>query len=155
MKQLHLVMLPGWRMEKAAFQPLIEPLSEVFQLLFVEWRGVKAPSDFKERVIKKIISVGEPVFLLGWSLGSLAALEIASTYPKSIKGLILIGGTSRFTSGEQYPFGWHPRILERMKKQMQQNKEKTLTVFYEAMFSGTGKEEGLKSLRKRECTHDR
>lgn len=129
MKPSHLVMLPGWGMEQAAFQPLIDPLSKVFQLSFVEWRGVKSPNDFRERVEETIISIQEPVFLLGWSLGSLAALEFAITYPNSVKGLILIAGTSRFTSCEHYSFGWHPRIVERMKKKLQRNKEKHLLIF--------------------------
>ncbi|UQD51893.1 alpha/beta hydrolase [Bacillus methanolicus] len=143
MKPSYLVMLPGWGMEQAAFQPLIDSLSKVFQLSFVEWRGVKSPNDFRERVEETIISIQEPVFLLGWSLGSLAALEFAITYPNSVKGLILIAGTSRFTSCEHYSFGWHPRIVERMKKQLQRNKEKTLADFYDSMFSESEKEAGF------------
>ncbi|MFJ7682761.1 alpha/beta fold hydrolase [Peribacillus butanolivorans] len=143
MKQLNLVMLPGWGMEKDAFQPLIKPLSEVFHLSFIEWRDMKTLNDFEERVIDTIASIDGPVFLLGWSLGSLLSLELASSYREKIKGYILFGATSRFTTGENYSFGWDPRMVERMKKQLQRNKEKTLTSFYEAMFSEAEKEEGF------------
>ncbi|MFB6799965.1 alpha/beta fold hydrolase [Peribacillus butanolivorans] len=143
MKQPNLVMLPGWGMEKDAFQPLIKPLSEVFHLSFIEWRDMKTLNDFEERVIDTIASIDGPVFLLGWSLGSLLSLELESSYRKKIKGLILIGSTSRFTTGDNYSLGWDPRMVERMKKQLQRNKEKTLTSFYEAMFSEAEKEEGF------------
>ncbi|MDP1417587.1 alpha/beta hydrolase [Peribacillus simplex] len=143
MKQPNLVMLPGWGMEKDAFQPLIKPLSEVCNLSFIEWRDMKALNDFEERVIDTIASIDGPVYLLSWSLGSLVSLELASSYREKIKGFILFGATSRFTTGENYSFGWDPRMVERMKKQLQRNKEKTLTSFYEAMFSEAEKEKGF------------
>ncbi|MGE7765162.1 alpha/beta fold hydrolase [Peribacillus sp. NPDC096540] len=143
MKQLNLVMLPGWGMEKGAFQPLIKPLSEVFHLSFIEWRDIKTLNDFEERVIDTVSTIDGPVFLLGWSLGSLVTLELVSSYREKIIGFILIGGTSRFTTDENYSFGWDPRIVERMKKQLQRDKKKTLTSFYEAMFSESEKEEGF------------
>ncbi|MGG0411862.1 alpha/beta fold hydrolase [Peribacillus simplex] len=143
MKQPNLVMLPGWGMEKDAFQPLIKPLSEVCNLSFIEWRDMKALNDFEERVIDTFASIDGPVYLLSWSLGSLVSLELASSYREKIKGFILFGATSRFTTGENYSFGWDPRMVERMKKQLQRNKEKTLTSFYEAMFSETEKEKGF------------
>ncbi|MBT2647101.1 alpha/beta fold hydrolase [Bacillus sp. ISL-34] len=143
MKQPNLIMLPGWGMEKEAFEPLIKPLSEVFHLSFIEWRDMKALNDFEERAIDTIASIDGPVYLLSWSLGSLVSLEIASSYREKIKGFILFGATSRFTTGENYSFGWDPRMVERMKKQLQRNKEKTLTSFYEAMFSEAEKEAGF------------
>ncbi|MFB9761283.1 alpha/beta fold hydrolase [Ectobacillus funiculus] len=142
MKQSHLVMLPGWGMEREVFQPCIESLSNIFDLSFVEWRHIKAPIDFEERVIQEITSIHTPIFLLGWSLGTLTALKVASLYPERIKGLILFSGTSRFTSCEQYPSGWQPRVVKRMKKQLQEDKDKTLTLFYEAMFSQPEQDKG-------------
>ncbi|MFE4811981.1 alpha/beta fold hydrolase [Peribacillus simplex] len=143
MKQPNLVMLPGWGMEKGAFEPIIKPLSDVFHLSFIEWRDMKALNDFEERVMDTITSLDGPVYILSWSLGSLVSLELASSYREKIKGFILFGATSRFITGENYSFGWDPRMVERMKKQLQRNKEKTLASFYEAMFSEAEKEEGL------------
>ncbi|WP_148358946.1 alpha/beta fold hydrolase [Peribacillus simplex] len=143
MKQPNLVMLPGWGMEKDAFQPLIKPLSEVFHLSFIEWKDMKTLNDFEERVIETIASIDGPVYILSWSLGTIVSLELSSSYREKVKGFILFGATSRFTTGENYSFGWDPRMVERMKKQLQHNKEKTLISFYEAMFSEAEKEEGF------------
>lgn len=143
MKKPNLIMLPGWGMEEGAFKPLIKPLSEAFNLSFIEWRDTKTLNDFEERVIDTIASIDGPIFLLGWSLGALVSLELISSYREKIKGFILIGATSRFTTDENYSFGWNPLIVERMKKQLQRNKEKTLISFYEAMFSEAEKKEGF------------
>ncbi|MBO1000304.1 alpha/beta fold hydrolase [Bacillus sp. SD075] len=143
MKQANLVMLPGWGMKKDAFQPLINPLSELFHLSFIEWRDMKTLNDFEDRVMDTIASIDGPVYLLGWSLGAIVSLGLSSSYREKIKGFILFGATSRFTTGENYSFGWDPRMVERMKKQLQHNKEKTLISFYEAMFSESEKEEGF------------
>jgi pimeloyl-[acyl-carrier protein] methyl ester esterase len=139
MSRPHLLMLPGWGMESHVFSPLIQTLSKTFHLSFLDWRGVKNESEFKGRVNNKLDSIHEPVWLLGWSLGSLPALDMASTYPNKISRLILFGGMSRFTSNEQYPYGFNPIVVKQMKKQLQRNKEKTLTHFYKEMFSKTDK----------------
>jgi pimeloyl-[acyl-carrier protein] methyl ester esterase len=141
MKQSTIIIFPGWGMEKAAFHPLIKSLSTIYSVSFTDWRGVRELSDFKERAIQILTSTQGTVYLIGWSLGSLITLELASLYPKKIEGLILIGGTSRFTNDVHYIFGWEQRIVERMKKQLQRNKEKTLTAFYSAMFTKSEKEE--------------
>ncbi|MDQ7860421.1 hypothetical protein RCO48_03045 [Peribacillus frigoritolerans] len=85
MKQPNLVVLPGWGMEKEAFQPLIQPLSEAFNLSFIDWRDMKALNDFEERVINTIASIDGPVYLLGWSLGSLVSLELSSSFSRKNK----------------------------------------------------------------------
>ncbi|RBW68318.1 alpha/beta fold hydrolase [Bacillus taeanensis] len=143
MKCVHLIMFPGWGMEKGVFQPLSEHLSKRFQLSFVDWRNISECSEITARARTIVQSIDEPVFLLGWSLGAIAALDAASIYPKNVKGLILIGATSRFTSDKNYLSGWHPRIVERMKKQLENAKEKTLVAFYESMFSISEKEAGF------------
>ncbi|MES9681316.1 biotin biosynthesis protein BioH [Bacillus sp. AFS001701] len=143
MRKPHLIMLPGWGMETSVFQTIREPLAEIVQLSFVEWRNVRNLGDFKERVKETVYKTNEPVHILGWSLGSIAALEFAAENNEYVKGLILIGATSHFTSVIDHTIGWHPRVIERMKKQLKRNKEKTLSNFYEAMFSQSEKKEFL------------
>ncbi|MBM7587895.1 pimeloyl-[acyl-carrier protein] methyl ester esterase [Bacillus pakistanensis] len=139
MSRPHLLMLPGWGMECHVFTPLIPTLSNIFQLSFLDWRGVRNENEYMKRVKNQLDSIHGPVWLLGWSLGTLSALEIACTYPTKIAGLILFGGMSRFTSNEQYPYGFNPIVVKQMKKQLQRNKGKTLTYFYKEMFSKTDK----------------
>ncbi|MGM0924265.1 MAG: alpha/beta fold hydrolase [Bacillota bacterium] len=141
MKKPHLIMLPGWGMEKAVFQTLTKPLAEIAQLSFVEWRNIRNTGDFKERIKETVLLINEPVYILGWSLGSIAALEFAAENNGLVKELILISATSHFTADADDPIGWQPRVVERMKKQLRRNKDKILLDFYEVMFSKSEKEE--------------
>jgi pimeloyl-[acyl-carrier protein] methyl ester esterase len=145
MEKKHLIMLPGWGMEAAVWSPLQEALADDFSLLFVEWNGIKTTSCFKERVLQLITERSPESFALaGWSLGSLVALDIASTYSAQASHLILFAGTSRFTVDEatHYENGWQRKIIERMKRQLVRDKEKTLVSFYESMFSSCEREQG-------------
>lgn len=136
MNKPHLILLPGWGMEPCVWSPIQDKLSHQFNMSFVDWRGISSLACFKEKVIKLIKSKDLTSFsLLGWSLGSLVALDIAIEYPLYVKNLILIGGTSCFITHDDYKHGWPQRVVERMKHQLQKYKEKTLGNFYESMFS--------------------
>lgn len=149
MNKPYLVMLPGWGMDSYVWKPLSKMLTKDFELLFVEWHDLSSVDGYKEKVIqlieqKKINSFS----LLGWSLGSIVALEVAALHASSLNSIILISGTSRFTihNEDQYDFGWHNKIVERMKFQLEKNQEETLLNFYKAMFSVTEKSNGQDQL---------
>lgn len=102
----------------------------------------------------------EPVVLVGWSLGAIAALELAGlisrntaraglrdiagpgTYP-TIAGLILVGGTARFTRTTGYDGGLPEVVVKRMKKRLTGNPGRTLEEFYDQMFTLAEQEEGV------------
>lgn len=145
MAKPYLIMLPGWGMKSFVWSGFNEFLSEDFELIFVEWDNILSLDEFKERVIKVIEQKNISAFsLLGWSLGSLVALDIASDNSWDIKYLILIGGTSSFVQHKEdgYNLGWNKRIVERMKSQLYKKPRETLYNFYESIFSGEEKQEG-------------
>ena len=49
--------------------------------------------------------VTEPGYLIGWSLGGLAALAIADTYPERVLGLTLTGTSPCFVQRPDWPYG--------------------------------------------------
>lgn len=147
MKKTYLIMLPGWGMQSTVWQPLHEMLSSDFELLFVDWNDVTSTEGYKEKVIHLIgqTQINSNSFsILGWSLGSLVALELATHYSSQINWIILISGTSRFTiqQEDQYACGWHKKIIERMQFQLEKNQQETLSNFYKAMFSSAEKSSG-------------
>lgn len=145
MSTASLIMLPGWGLDSQIWSPIKEELAAQHHLYFVDWHDIHTIADFKERVIHLLKwEKLESYFLLGSSLGSVVALEIAHTYPKQVKGVVMLGGTSRFTvdpSGD-YDYGWRARIVERMKSNVKQEMKKTLTSFYTSMFSKSELEAG-------------
>lgn len=145
MTKPYLIMLPGWGMKNFVWNKINEFLSKDFELIFIEWTDIHSLYEFKEKVIKVIEEKQISAFsLLGWSLGSLVAQDIASENLWNIKHLILIGGTSSFVQHkeDEYNVGWHKRIVERMRSQLYKKTEETLYNFYDAMFSKEEKEKG-------------
>ncbi len=74
-----------------------------------------------------------PAFLLGWSLGALAVLELArrllaagprgtaSDFPCELLGLILVSATPRFLTGPRWPHGQAPSLLADFARALQQD----------------------------------
>lgn len=134
----YLIMLPGWGMKSIVWNKLNNLLSKDFELIFIDWDDVLSLDGFKEKVIEFIIQKKLSSFsLLGWSLGSLVAQDIASDNIWNIKNLILVGCTSSFIQHKEsgYNIGWSRRILERMKSILYKDPQETLYNFYDAMFS--------------------
>jgi pimeloyl-[acyl-carrier protein] methyl ester esterase len=145
MAKKNLILLPGWGMESSIWSSLEQPLSSRFQLYYVDWRGVRDSTDYVERVRHLIEEKHLDSFaIVGWSLGALVALEIASQYSTQLTHLILFGGTSRFTIDEatEYTIGWKKRIVERMQRGLEKDHQGILAAFYEMMFSKKEIKEG-------------
>lgn len=145
MNKPYLIMLPGWGMKSFVWNKIKELLSKDFQLIYIEWDNINSLDEFKEKVIKTIERKHLSSFsILGWSLGSLVAQDIAADNLWDIKQLILIGGTSSFVQHKEtdYNAGWNKRIVERMKSQLYKKTQETLQNFYESMFSSEEKEHG-------------
>ncbi|MCL6589978.1 MAG: alpha/beta fold hydrolase [Firmicutes bacterium] len=132
-----LIMLPGWGMSRDIWGPFSQELAADFDLTYAGWEDVIAAEGFYKKALEIVLNApNQPLALMGWSLGSLVALEIAAGYPGKIAQIILIGGASRFTTDKTsgYLAGWPGRVLEKMKQNLLNNREKTLRNFYRSMF---------------------
>lgn len=147
MKKPNLIMLNGFGMNISVWKRISEFLSMDFELIFIQWDNIDLLDGFKQKVINIIEEKQLTSFsLLGWSLGSLVALEIVSDNLWKINNLILIGGTSSFVHHreEKYNLGWNKRVVERMKTELYKNPNRTLFNFYGSLFSEEEKENGYK-----------
>lgn len=145
MAKPYLIMLPGWGMNSFVWNKISESLAKDFELIFIEWNNIISLNEFKERVIKVIEQRQISEFsMLGWSLGSLVALDIASDNLWNVKNIILVGCTSSFIQHEEnkYNIGWKRKIVERMKSKLCKSPQETLNNFYDAMFSKEEKYKG-------------
>ena len=84
----------------------------------------------------------QEVVLIGWSLGAMVVLELGLYIPEKIKGIILVGGTGRFTQAPDYQHGLPRAVVERLKKRLTRNPEQTLREFYALMFTPEEREAG-------------
>lgn len=138
MEKRKLVLLPGWGMDSSVWEPISTFLFEYFETVFCEWYGIETVDSFKTRVFSLIEEKVEGRFcLLGWSLGSLLAIEAACKYNNRVERIILVSGTSRFTRDKKtgYFCGWPQNVVGKMKAALHNDNQKTLASFYSSMFS--------------------
>lgn len=133
-----LLILSGWAVDNFVWNPIIDFLSQDFQTFIVDWDGVLSPGEFKYRVMDLLREKGINNFsLIGWSLGSLVALDIAKNCSSKLNNLILFSPTARFIQDEKsnYSRGWHKRVVERMIDMLIKHPQRTLNNFYGNLFS--------------------
>ncbi|MDZ4098974.1 MAG: pimeloyl-ACP methyl ester esterase BioH [Methylophilaceae bacterium] len=99
----HLVLIHGWGMHSAVWQPVIKKLAKHFYLHLVDLPGM----GFSEPVDKPHINVvAERLFeelpaeatICGWSLGGLISMRMALMQPERVKRLILVSSTPCFVN---------------------------------------------------------
>ncbi|WP_243467432.1 alpha/beta fold hydrolase [Acetivibrio straminisolvens] len=142
MEKRKLVMLPGWSMDSSVWKPVAPVLSEYFQLVFCEWHDINTMEGYTERVCKLIEKEKGNLCLLGWSLGSLLAVDAAVRYKARVEKLVLVGGTARFTRDKEtgYFCGWHKSAVKKMKEAVKVDREKAMDSFYSSLFSSKEQE---------------
>jgi pimeloyl-[acyl-carrier protein] methyl ester esterase len=103
-----IVLLHGWGMNAAVWEPLLPELSEHFSVTVAELPGHGASppavaADLSEWA-RLCLAVAPPrAWWVGWSLGGQVALRAALDMPGRIRGLSLIAATPRFVQGPDWP----------------------------------------------------
>lgn len=151
-----LVLIHGWGLNAAVWQPFIEnlPLSftDVFQVKAIDLPGFgtkvdKKLSDYSLANICQIIAdeISQPAIYLGWSLGGLVATEMAISYPDKVLSLITLASSPYFleertkNSTEKcvvWP-GIKAKVLDSFHQQLQVDTKKTVNGFLKIQAMGS------------------
>lgn len=111
-----LVLIHGWALQGAVFEPLVQQLAAHCTLHVVDLpghggsRGDTTPLRLPF-VVNAIAAATPPAVWCGWSLGGLFALHAAATLPK-VRGLAMIASTPRFVRAPEWPHGMEETVLE-------------------------------------------
>jgi pimeloyl-[acyl-carrier protein] methyl ester esterase len=143
MKRATFVILNGWAAGRRAFQTIEKDLDTMIDFHYMDWNGI---TDYTGKTMDYIQKIQAPVHILGWSLGSLIALETASLIPDKIKSLVLFAPTGCFTRKENYLHGWKGSVIERMKQKLTTDREQLLKSFYQSMFTDEEISRGMPEL---------
>lgn len=140
----NIVLIHGWASDESIWQETRKYLEQKYRVYTLNLAALKNPSDYCEQVGRLIEENAlEQVLVAGWSLGALVALQIAIRLPAKVQGLLLISGTSKFLSAEQYPGGIPAALVMRMKKRLNNNAGQTFSDFHSLMFSKQEQTQGL------------
>ena len=106
-----IVCLPGFGFSPAIWNALTSELSSPLQLMSLP----AIDETFTiEMICENIISSCPPhSILMGWSLGGMIAIKLASMFPSRFKKLILIASTARMEEDDNWP-GIHSKAIEEL-----------------------------------------
>lgn len=151
-----LVLLHGWGLNSSVWDAVLPRLNQTFTTLCIDLPGHGAsawPPKFHDidslaaRVEEALDGDGE-CSVLGWSLGAMTAVAMASKKPKWLRRLIVVAGTPKFLRSSDWPHAVEPQALAAMAQKLTTDFAGTVRDFL--MWQVHGDEharEALKTLR--------
>lgn len=107
-----LLMLQGWGMDITGWQYILEPLSQMFQVILLDNRGTGrsevTPGEYTMRLLADDAAALldhlhiEKAHVLGWSMGGMIAQELALACPSKVNRLILSASSAKVTAKSSF-----------------------------------------------------
>jgi pimeloyl-[acyl-carrier protein] methyl ester esterase len=155
MKRLHvetvgagppLVLLHGWAMHGGLFASLVPMLAQTHRVSVVDLPGHGLSAPVAPYTLDAIVAAiaarfddrDEPVAILGWSFGGMAALRWARLQPERVARLLLVSATPRFTAAADWPHAMGPDTLSRFGDELAVAYRLTLQRFLSLQVQGSG-----------------
>ena len=148
-----LVLVHGWGMNAAVWEPLLPAMSRHFRVTVLELPGhggstAAAVADLGEWA-RLVLDVAPPkAWWLGWSLGGQVALQAALDRPGRVDGLLLVGATPRFVQADDWSCAMPVATFQQFADALAEDPNATLMRFLALQVSGAeNARETLKLLR--------
>ncbi|MBL0207388.1 MAG: alpha/beta fold hydrolase [Propionivibrio sp.] len=126
-----LALIHGWGLGPTVWQPVLPLLSQRFNVHVLALPGygtpetlvnsqpsgepIQATASFTRTAETLVKTLPDKCILCGWSLGGMLALQaalLAAQGGKTLRGLILVGSTPRFTQGVDWPHAQPESLLD-------------------------------------------
>jgi pimeloyl-[acyl-carrier protein] methyl ester esterase len=151
---LPLVLLHGWGVNHAIWQPLLARLPAELPVVCLDLPGFGLAQNCPEpyelaAVVEQLAAqITTPVVIAGWSLGGLVGVALAQRYPERIKGLALIASSPWFMAQSDWP-GMQLSVLQQFSSALQGDWRVTVDRFLaiQAMGSPAAKQD-IKQIRQ-------
>lgn len=140
----NLVLIHGWGMSGAVWQPLVKKLSKLFTLHIVDMPGMGLswtiePYHLHAIAEKVAETLPADADIVGWSLGGQVAMRIALDYPDLVRRLVLVGATPCFVNksfdeaNTEYKTTWDagidPEVFSNFADNVNEDYHRTMTQF--------------------------
>lgn len=138
MRPIHrLILISGWAHDASAMEDLRKCLENNAQVSSIStgdlWSAETEPgtrSSYAQNLAKMIEKTGGQVFIAGWSLGGMIALETAAYRPDLAAGLILISSTAKFRADQSWTSGVSNGALRAMTNMLRRDPRSVLATFF-------------------------
>lgn len=152
---LPIVLIHGWGLNSAIWQPLAEKLKAHMEVISISLPGFGDNIDhtiepYSLANVSELIvnSVNQPAIYLGWSLGGLVATNIAITYPEKALGLVTVASSPYFVAEDAWP-GIDADVLSLFHRQLSKDTTKTIDNFLKIQAMGsTSVRDDIKHIRE-------
>lgn len=151
-----LVLLHGWALNSHVWDDIVGRLGERFTVACVDLPGHGAsswPPEFHDLGSLGAVlasELGSEAIVLGWSLGALAAMQLALDHARAVRALILVAATPRFLRNEEWLEGVEPAVLDEFAARLQEDHHATVRDFLALQVRGDERAmECLRVLRRR------
>lgn len=157
-----LVLLHGWGMNAAVWEPLLPALQDHYRVtrvdlpghgfspLACEPGGDGSASELASWTAMVADSVPENAFWLGWSLGGLLALQAALDPAIRTRGLMMMTATPCFTARDDWPCAMPVDTLQQFAVSLEEDATATLARFLSLQIRGC---DNSRQLRKQLQQH--
>jgi pimeloyl-[acyl-carrier protein] methyl ester esterase len=161
----NLVLIHGWGMSGAVWQPLVKKLSKLFTLHIIDLPGMGFSRPIEpfhlHAVAEKVAEIlPADADIVGWSLGGQVAMRITLDYPDLVRRLVLVGSTPCFVnksfdqSYTEYKTTWDlgidPDVFSNFADSVNEDYHRTMTQFLTLQCMGASDARGtVKLLRNK------
>ncbi len=107
-----LLLLQGWGMDITGWHYILEPLSQVFQVIVLDNRGTGRSEVTPGKYTTRLLADDAAALLdrlqiarahvLGWSMGGMIAQELVLAYPQKVNRLILSASSAKVTEKSSF-----------------------------------------------------
>ena len=150
-----LVMLHGWGMNSSVWADFGQDLAADCRVTLIDLPG-HGHSPFRgqrslEGWAADCLAVApQQAIWLGWSLGSMVALQAAHLAPERVTGVMVVAGMPRFVQADDWPHAMAPRTLDLFIQALGDDHGKTLERFLALQMLGSDlAQETLRRLKAR------
>ncbi len=107
--QLPLVFIHGWASNNLCWQKLVKDLQKQHNLYLIELPGCGQNTTETKFELSALLNevkaaLPEQCYLIGWSLGGMLALQVASYLPERVVGVLTIASNLVFTEKSDWPW---------------------------------------------------
>jgi len=137
------VFMHGWAMSARVWR-FQQALDDSCRLIFLDQRGhgqsTPGPGYTVEDYAGDLVAFFDEMalrgaILVGWSMGVQVVLQAFPELRSRLAALVLVGGTPRFTSCDDYPYGQPPLEVKGMGIRLRRDYQKTMGDFFRGMFA--------------------
>ncbi len=138
----NLVLLHGWGMNNAVWNPLVEELSRDYRLTLMELPGHGNSSygqqgpDIDAWTEACLEAAPERAVWIGWSLGGMVAQRAAMLNPERVRGLVAVCSSPCFSQRDDWPHAMDRHTLHTFAETLVKNPRQTLERFLSLQVRG-------------------